>query len=141
MPDFHFLNELEGLNHLSLPPGIGQQEFLELMERQPQLEVLELIDCEGIQDISPLQTLPELRILMLQLEYEQLAGLELLNQLELIVIESDMFEDNPQWIKELRSQLPKSKIIPGSGICLGSGWLMLLLPCIFIFRHLFRRKV
>lgn len=138
--DFQFLNEIEGLHYLSPPPGIDQQEFLELMARQKQLEVLELIDCEGIKDLSPLQTVPELRVLMFQLEYEQLAGLELLHQLELIVIGSDVFEDNPQWIKDLRSQLPNSKIIPGSGICLGSGWLMLLLPCIFIFRYLFRRK-
>ena len=138
--DFQFLNEIEGLHYLSLPPGIGQAEFLELLKRQTPLEVLELSDCERILDISPLQTVPELRILMLQLEYEQLAGLEMLKQLELIVIESDVFEDNPQWIKELRSQLPNSKIVPGSGICLGSGWLMLLLPCIIIFRHLSRRK-
>lgn len=138
--DFQFLNEIEGLHHLSLPPGITQQEFQQLMERQPQLEVLELIDCEGIQDISPLQTVPELRILLLQLEHEQLAGLDLLKQLELIVLESDVFQDNPQWIKQLRSQLPNSRIVPGSGICLGSGWLMLLLPCVLIFRYLFRHK-
>jgi hypothetical protein len=138
--DFQILGEIEGLHHLSLPPGITQQEFQELIDRQPKLEVLELIDCEGIRDITPLQTVPELRILMLQLEYDQLAGLDLLKQLELIVLESEVFEDNPQWIKQLKSKLPNSKIVPGSGICLGSGWLMLLLPCVLIFRYLFRHK-
>lgn len=138
--DFEIIKEIDGLIHLALPPGISQEKFLELMDRQPELEVLELIGCEGIQDISPLQKAQYLRILLLQLAYEQLAGLDMLDQLELIVLESELFEDNPQWIKELKSNLPNSKIVPGSGICLGSGWLLLLLPCIFIFRHLFRRK-
>jgi hypothetical protein len=138
--DFEIIKEIDGLIHLALPPGTSQDEFLELMDRQPELEVLELIGCEGIQDISPLQKAQYLRILLLQLAYEQLAGLDRLDQLELIVLESELFEDKPQWIKELKSKLPNSKIVPGSGICLGSGWLLLLLPCIFIFRNLFRRK-
>jgi hypothetical protein len=138
--DLEILNEIEGLYHLSPPPVISQQEFLELIDGQQQLEVLELIGCERIQDISPLKKALDLRILLLQLEYEQLAGLDMLDQLELIVLESEVFDNNPQWIKELKSQLPDSNIVPGSGICLGSGWLMLLLPCIFIFRFLFRRK-
>ena len=98
------------------------------------------IDCENIGNLSPLETAANLRILTLQLEYEQLGGLDLLNQLELIVVGSEVFEDNPEWIKELRSQLPNSKIVPGSGICLGSGWLLLLIPCILVFRYIFRPK-
>jgi hypothetical protein len=134
------IRELESLQYLSLPPGTGQQEFQELTKHLNGLKAVELLDCPKIQDLSPLQDLPELRILLLQLEARQLGSLDSLDFLELVVLKSEVFDDNPQLIKDLRASLPDTKIVPGSGICLGSGWLLLLLPLILIFRHLFRRK-
>ena len=131
---------LESLQRLSLPPGISHEEFRELPEHLQGLEVVELVDCPDILDLSPLKALPELRILQLQLERDQLSRLEDLNQLELLVLTSEIFEDNPSLVNELRATLPDTRIVPGSGICLGSGWFMLLLPLILLFRLFFRRK-
>ena len=78
---------------------------------------------------------------MLQLEKEQLGMLDSLEQLKLLILSSEVFDDNPEWVNELRASLPNTKIVPGSGLCLGSGWLLLLLPFILIFRHFFRRKI
>ena len=64
--------------------------------------------------------------------------LDSLEQLKLVILTSEVFEDNPEWIKELRVSLPNTTIVPGSGLCLGSGWLILLLPFILLFRYLFR---
>jgi hypothetical protein len=130
--------ELESLEQLSFPPEINQQEFQELTQSLNELQLVELVDCPDIQDLYPLQALPELRILQLQLEHRQLKGLEVLDQLELLVLNIDVFDDKPEWINELRTSLQDVKIVPGSGICLGSGWLLLLLPFILFFRFLFR---
>lgn len=134
------LYELDLLQGLSFPPNISHQEFQELTEGMKQLSMVELIDCPHIQDLSPLQGLPDLKILLLQLEFNQLNMLDSLDQVELIVLTSEVFEDNPEWIRELRSSLPNTNIVPGSGICLGSGWLLLLLPFILILRYFFRKR-
>ena len=102
--------------------------------------MLELIACSEIEDLSPLQTLPQLQTLVLQLEKEQLGKLDSLEQLQLVILTSEVFDDNPEWIRELRTSMPNTTIVPGSGLCLGSGWLLLLLPFILIFRYFFRRK-
>lgn len=141
LEDINALQELETLQSLSFPPTISQGEFREITDRLNLLEIVELIDCPDIEDLSPLQMLPELKILLLQLKEEQLGGLDSLQQLELLVLTDDIFIDNHDWIKELRETLPNTKVVPGSGICLGSGWLLLLLPLILIFRYLFRQKV
>ena len=108
--------------------------------RLTQLQVVELIGCTEIEDLAPLQSLQSLNTLVLHLEKEQLTMLDSLEQLEFVVLTNEVFNDNPEWIKELRAALPDSKIVPGSGLCLGSGWLLLLLPFILIFRYLFRHK-
>jgi len=139
--DVDVLLDMEPLHWLSLPPNISHQKFVELTERFTQLKVLELIGCLDIRDLSPLQALHELNFLVLQLEKEQLSNLDSLEQLKLLILTSEVFEDNPEWIKELRASLPSTTIVPGGGLCLGSGWLLLLLPFILIFRHVSRRKI
>jgi hypothetical protein len=130
----------ESLRWISLPESITQQEFERLCLGLPAVEVVEVIDCPGIEDLLPLQQLEQLRILALQLEQEQLSGLDSLNQLELLILTDDLFMDNSYSISELRSSLPSTQVVPGSGLCLGSGWLLLLLPLIFLFRMAMRRK-
>jgi len=139
--DVDVLLEMEPLYWLSLPPNISHHKFGELTEHFSQLKVVELIGCSDIRDLSPLQALPDLNILVLQLEKEQLSKLDSLEQLKLLILTNEVFEDNPEWIKELRASLPSTTIVPGSGLCLGSGWLLLLLPFILIFRHFSRRKI
>ncbi len=130
----------ESLRWISLPESITHQEFERLCLGLPSVEVLEAIDCSGIEDLLPLQELEDLRILALQLDQEQLTGLDSLTQLELLILTDELFMDNSIWINELRASLPSTQVVPGSGLCLGSGWLLLLLPLIFLFRMATRRK-
>jgi len=134
------LKDLGSLTWLSLPPNISQAEFREITGGMKKLQVAELIDCSGIENLAPLQSLSKLRILVLKLEKEQLSMIDSLNQLKMIILAKELFETDPQWITELRSALPGCKIVPGSGICLGSGWLLLLLPLTLLFRLLFLQK-
>lgn len=134
------LQDLGPLQCLSFPPRITQQQFGELAAKFPQLELIELIGCPEIENLSPLQTLPHLHTLLLQLDIEQLTGLDSLTQLSTIILTDQIYNDNEQWIKDLKASLPETTIVPGSGLCLGSGWLLLLIPFILIFRHAFRKK-
>lgn len=134
------ITELSPLKWLSFPPGISQPAFNEILESQPSLEVVELLECSLINDLSVLENQSKLAFLILDLEKEQLAGLEKLDQLGLIVMNSELFEKHPELITELRAALPETKIIPGSGICLGSGWLLLLLPLTLVSYILFRKE-
>jgi|GEM_PF-1612861 len=134
------LNHLESLQWLSFPSNITYIQFGQVSESLTNLKVVALIGCDEIEDLAPLQPMKKLTVLELQLEKEQLQMLDSLDQVDLIILSDKVFDSNPEWIKELRASLPGSKIVPGSGICLGSGWLLLLLPCILLFRTLFRRK-
>jgi hypothetical protein len=135
------LKEMNSLYWLSFPANISHHEFTGLTEHLTQLEVVELIDCWEINDLDPLLKLPKLQTLVLQLEKEQLTMIDSLVQLKLLILTNEIFDDNPEWVKELSSSLPNTTIVPGSGLCLGSGWLILLIPFILLFRYLFRQKV
>jgi len=134
------LKDLESLRWISFPGNVSHLEFQELCSSLSQLEVAELLDCPEITDLLPLNQVQSLRVLALQLEEEQLTGLDSLKQLELLILTDELFNDNPDWIKDLRASLPQVQIVPGSGMCLGSGWLLLLLPLILLFRFRFRHK-
>lgn len=138
--DIELLQEMNSLHWLSFPENTSQQEFSQITDQLPALEVVELIECSEIKDLSPLLRLPDLNTLVLELEDEQLAMIDSLKQLKLAILPSEVFVNNPEWINELRLSLPNTSIVPGSGLCLGSGWLMLLLPLILLFRYLFRQK-
>ncbi len=134
------IQKINSLKCLSCPPGTSQMELKELTEKHPRLELVELIGCTELENLEPLQHLTDLRGLVLQLELEQLGMLEALDQLEMLILTDEVFEDNPDIIKELRASLPNTTIVPGSGICLGSGWLIVLIPLILLFRQVFRTK-
>ena len=138
--DFDFLHDMKSLQWLSFPENISHLEFGQLSGQLTQLEVVELIACTEIEDLAPLKPLQNLKALVLLLEKEQLTLLDSLKQLKLIVLTNEMFDDSPLWVKELRTTLPDTIIVPGSGLCLGSGWLLLLLPFILLFRYIFRLK-
>jgi hypothetical protein len=41
---------------------------------------------------------------------------------------------------ELQKLLPGTRIVSNHGICLGSGWLLLIIPFILLFRTFIRQK-
>lgn len=138
--DMDQIHQLNSLQWLAFPPLISHAEFKKLTEELTELEVAELIDCSEIVNMAPLQALPKLKTLVLQMEKEQLLMLDSLKQLNTLLLTDDVIYDNPEWINNLRTSLPDTEIVPGSGLCLGSGWILLLLPFILIFRHYFRLK-
>lgn len=134
------ISELQALKWLSFPSNINQAVFNTILDNQPSLEVVEILQCSQINDLSTLENHSNLKYLIIDMEEGFLLELEKLNHLKLLVLSSEIFEKYPELISELRTTLPETKIVPGSGICLGSGWMLLLLPVIFLSYILFRKE-
>ena len=131
---------LTGLTRLAFPGNISQKDFASLVSQLPILEEVELLDCSEVTDLTPLQNKESLRILAIQVDSIWPEGLDSLDQLELVILTQDEFENNPDLVARLRAQLPGARVVPGGGLCMGSGWLLLLIPMIIVARLLFKRN-
>lgn len=135
------VDELSGsLKWISFPPGVTQEEFLQNVNQQDLLEIVEINECTGITDISPLQDLKNLKVLIYNADEYDLPSLGTLERLELLVLNSTLFDETPDQISQLQTQLPQTEIVPGTGLCLGSGWLLLMIPVVLLSRMLFRAR-
>jgi hypothetical protein len=134
------VRELTALRRIAFPANTSQEDFAAIIDRLQFLEVVELLDCPDVTDLSPLKQKENLKILVLQLAGNWPDNLGSLNRLELIILSKEIFDESPERIAELRQQLPDTMIVPGSGLCMGSGWLLLILPMIIASRFFFRRK-
>lgn len=134
------LGKLASLKWLGFPENVSQTEFESILSSHRELEAVELINCQEIENISPLKDLPELNILIVDLEEEKLSSLEALKDLDLLILPSLLFDEDPKWIEQLKAKLPNTQVVPGSGLCLGSGWILLLLPLVLLSSYLFRRN-
>lgn len=128
------LSELQKLSHIlwfSFPPEVSQRDFSVFLSQHPDLKVIDLLGCDEITDLSPLSRLTEIQGLTLDLPLEDLSPLYQLKKLEVLIFEEDMY--NEEDYQNLRAALPDTQIAIG-GYCLGSGWLLLVIPIIVIGR-------
>jgi hypothetical protein len=132
--DIARLATLSKLRWLGFPENISQEEFESLLTGLPKVEAVELIGCQDLESISPLKAMKKLRILLVDLPREKLEDLDALQGLDLLMLESDHFDSDPEWITQLRASLPDTRVVPGSGLCLGSGWILVLLPLVLLLR-------
>jgi hypothetical protein len=128
------------LNWLSLPSSTTQDQFNTLLDSQESLQMLEILNCPMIRDLSPLKKQESLKAVMCDSDTLDLLQLADLGQLELLILNSTLFEAFPDKIEQLKEDLPETKIVPGSGLCLGSGWLLLLLPFVLFFRTIQKKR-
>jgi hypothetical protein len=140
--DISALDNLSRIKWISFPPGITQEDFSAFLSKYPGLEVVDLLGCHAISDISPLSGMASLRALNLFSEsVEDLSPLYQLKDLELLTLYDNLYEE---WqYEELREALPNTQIAIG-GLCLGSGWLLLAIPMIVVSTacaRFFRKRV
>ena len=134
------LKEIPALQWLSFPPGIGQADFDDILTHHKSLKGVELLGCKNLTDISSLTRLQELKALAIgwgEIDYKTLQQLE---GIELIVIEEESFSAAGDEIAALKEALPGAQIVPGGGFCMGSGWILLILP-VFLLAFGYRRFI
>lgn len=130
--DISVIEELPALTRLSLPSGTSQEAFSGIIDTLKSLQVLELLELDSMADLDPLAGYVGLRALSLGEGFEDLHALYQLKDLELLVLEETYFGDSLS-ISEIRNALPQTKIAAQGGFCLGSGWILLMIPLVLLF--------
>ena len=123
---------LPALKWMSLPEDITQDDFSRWCGQHKGIEVLEIISNRTVTDLRPLENLTGLRALSLGAPEASPEFLSELKQLELLVIDHALYDESEDLIARLREALPRTRIVPGGGFCLGSGWILLLLPFLLL---------
>lgn len=128
--DLQALGEVAGLTMLGLQGRVSQEDFEHLLASNPGIAVLELADCKEIEDLSAVRWLADLRALVCAgTPAPDSEVLESLTQLRLLAVGSDAFSpEKAGQLLGLGERLPECRITPVRGMCLGSGWILLLLP-------------
>jgi Leucine-rich repeat (LRR) protein len=142
LSDISVLNEIPSLQWLALPPKVSQESFNKIIKHHRSLQALELVGCKEISDLSALKQLNELKALTLDLPAIDFETLEQLTNIKLIIIKQSQFDESEVKINELKEALPDTYIVPGGGICMGSGWILIVIPVFFLvilIRMLIRR--
>jgi hypothetical protein len=115
---------------LSLPEGTTQEQFADVTEGLPDLVFLDLSDCTKISDLAPVQRLHNLRYLVVNLENADPAPLYEMRQLRWLAVAGEMKEIDRAVIEHLQNTLPDTELSLLVPFCLGSGWILLVLPVI-----------
>lgn len=128
------------LTWLNLPERETQQQFDSITNSNPGIKVIELSGDSLIRDLSGAAKWKQLRGMIIYGDtlYAK-KGLNQLQQLKLLSLPSDAFEDS-LGIAGLRRSLPNTAIIPNDGACVGSGWLLLLIPLVVLIRLGFKKQ-
>jgi hypothetical protein len=132
------LGELKNLRWLHLPTGTNQSQFDSIITILPKLEMLEIYAGENINDLTNLKESRSLKGLLFYGDsmYSK-KGLMDLSNLKYLSLPEKAFKDKA-FIGMMKKNFPNTTLVPNSGICLGSGWILLLIPVgllmVFIFR-------
>jgi hypothetical protein len=130
------LRQLEDLRHLAMSGAT--QEAITTIAAVSTLESLVLSGCEDVRDLSPLRKLNRLRELILlgpPAEVEGIDALRECNALEFLLVDDEML--NAESIEQLKEARPEMRV---EGFCLGSRWILAMLPVGLAGGLLFRSR-
>jgi len=128
--DIEKLGEINSLLRASYPSDIDQESFIKSIVKHKNLEILELPACEEIQSLEVLKELPKLACLTMTDPSVSIESLFDLTNLDYLAYTIE--EDDSASLQNLNSKLPNTLIVPVDGLCLGTGWLLLFIPLLFL---------
>jgi hypothetical protein len=128
------LGAYKNLSWLDLPEQETQSQFDSISQTNTGIKVIEFSGDSLIRDVSSASKWAQLRAMIIYGDslYHK-AGLADLKQLKLLSLPGGAFHDSAG-IASLRRALPNTAIIPNDGACVGSGWLLLLIPLVALIR-------
>jgi hypothetical protein len=133
------LKELPGIRWIVLHGDVTQEGFNSFIECHPDLEVVEIIDNDIIKNLQPLTNLSKLIGLTVTDTLTDYAAIESLKNLKYLSIPKDIMNNSIRKA-ELQKSLPDTRIVSNEGVCLGSGWLFLLIPLILVLKVFARQR-
>ena len=129
---FSSLNDLHSLESFYFPYNISQQDFNAFISDHPELNSIGLIGCENVTDLAPLMNLKNLEFLLLNpldsgFTAESLKGFNNLGYLSIGPVKDSTL------MPEIRAMLPYTIVNGNTGMCLGSGYLLFIIPLFLFF--------
>lgn len=126
------LAELKELRWLGLPSKISQDEFAKVIAAHPNLAILEAIGCEGITDLGPVRSLGHLTGLaaFTAAPVEPLYEMKGLKWLAYGAGKDVAEDQTADRLAKLQAALPATAIARVAPLCLGSGWILALVPAL-----------
>jgi hypothetical protein len=139
LPDDMSLKELPYIRWMVFYDNATQDQFNSFITSHPYLEVVELLNNDSIRNLQSLSGLTKFYGLIVADKLNDLATIKSLQTLKYLSLPIDVLNDTI--IKaELQKSLPGTNIVANQGLCLGSGWLLLIIPFVLFFRVLIHRK-
>lgn len=130
-PNIDSLALCKKLRWLGLPENTSQQQFNTITAKLPDLQILEITGSDSITNMSALQQMPNLNGLVITDTVTDKQTLYGLKNLRYLSIPQNNKADSI-YLQALEKALPGCIIVPNSGACLGSGWLLLLVPLVLL---------
>lgn len=135
------LKELTSLRWLHLPNETTQEQFDSIISIQTKLALLEINSGSNIYDLSKVSDCLSLKGLILygdKMTYKK--GLGKLTNLKYLALPEETYADST-YRNLVKKHFPNTTIVPNTGICLGSGWILLLIPMTILLWILIRIKL
>jgi len=123
------LKKLTGIRWMTFNEETTQDAFNSFIESHPDIEVAEIFDNDLISNLQPLLKLSNLYGLTVTDTVTDLAAVKSLKNLKYLSLPDELLNDSITKADLLKS-LPGTKIVANQGVCLGSGWLLLIIPLI-----------
>ncbi len=127
------LIKLPLLRWITFSSNVTQEEFNSFVDTHADLEVIELIGNDKISSLESLSKLSKLYGLTVNDTITDIASIKNLRTLKYLSL-PDNFLDDPVNKAEIQKSLPGTHIAANEGFCLGSGWLLLIIPLVLIIR-------
>ena len=127
------LIKLPLLRWMAFSSKVTQEEFNSFVGTHPDLEVIELIENDTISSLKALSKLSKLYGLTVNDTITDIETVRTLSNLRYLSLPND-FLDDPGKKAEIQKSLPGTRIAANEGFCLGSGWLLLIIPLVLIIR-------
>ena len=133
--------DLPNIRWMTFYENVTQDEFDRFVDHHPKLEVVELFNNSEIKNLDKLSVLDHLFGLTITDTEIDLKTIENLKNLKYLSLPDDFLAEATNR-EAVKTAFPGVNITANSGyLCLGSGWLLLLIPLVILFRILMRRKV
>ena len=133
------LKELDGIRWMTFNEETTQDAFNSFIDSHPDVEVVELFNNDIISSLQHLSKLRKLYGLTVTDTVTDLASIKSLNGLKYLSLPDRLMNDSITKADLLKS-LPGTKIVANQGVCLGSGWLLLIIPLIIVMGLFNRNK-
>ncbi len=135
LKDITILGKLPSLKWISFHPNITEKELDEFIEHHKSIEVVELIGCMNISNVSPFKKLKKLACFTYFETDIDLNSVYDLKGLKYLSLPDSIYSDALN-IEQIKEKNPNCVIVPNAGFCLGSGWLLLIIPALVVSKLL-----